>query len=298
MAGAVFASALNMSRVLTEQAPRVLEVPCTGAPTQSAQGLQHLTGCVFKREYSENGLTYRLKVGDFDWAPVACGAVAQQMKKGEMASGSLVSFLGNSSGGILKPWISDNARVCSFADGVSPAPLMVQKAKNDHAIGTLVALLVLFCFLTWVSTCVFFPDQGNGDSVFNRSMVIGFLAVLASCFGSGMHYFFGTVGWFIAIVIITLLAFGVGSPEWYQRREADPEDPTEEEPLLPATQPQPTEAPVADVERNAPEPVAEEEYRPKGDMGGAELAAAVALGLAGGLLGGILLSVLLSEILK
>jgi len=314
LVGALFASALNMNHVLTQESTKVLEVECSGPSSRNADGLHHLTGCPFKRQYSANGLTYRLKVGDFEWQPVACGAIAQSMKKGELESGSLVSFLGNTSGGILKPWIDQDARVCSFADGVSPAPIMVQKAKNDHAIGTSISILLCLGFLTWASSCTFFPDSHGmaDDTVWDRCCIIGFLAVLASCFTSALKFHWGDVGMYIGLLIIAVLLF-IGysdTDSWCPSRSAEERDPSEEEPLLPhssshpgATPTLPSEAPTPapGVARSEPEddPEADgdsESRRKLGDSSG--LGAALALGLLGGLLGGIILSVLLSMLLQ
>lgn len=301
----MFASALNMNRVLSDQSSRVVEVPCSGASDRSmVDALHHLTGCQFKKDFSNNSFTYRLKVGEFEWRPVACGPVGQKMKKGEMAAGALVSFLGNASGGVLKPWVSENARVCNFVEGVSPAPLMIQKAKNDHAIGTMIAMIVCYMIITYASSCVFFPDKSldASDAALNRSFSIGLMAMVASCFVSALGYYSGDVGTFIGVLVVTLVLFVRYDPAWFQRRQVEDEDPSEQEPLLPnssAHPPQPAEEPAPEPPRpQPPQPTVEQDAsRPK--LGGStDLATAICLGVAGGLLlGGILtgLMVLLTQ---
>lgn len=308
LTGALFSAAINMNLVLSKESDRVLEVSCSGSKEPTPDALHHLTGCTFKREFSNETLSYRMTVGGFEWQPSACGAIGQRMKEGKLASGVMVSFLGNASGGLLKPWVDDKARVCSFADGVSPGILMVQKAKTDHAITSCFAILCCFFFLIWASSCAFFPDKamdGNEAQIGGRAGLIALGAICASCFVSGMQYFFKTVGMIIAWVIVFIVLYvDVGKLLSQQRstERVSSEDPSEETPLLPhsaahpgsspqVAEPSPEPAPSSTTYGD-PEPEAESTERPKLGSSG-DLMMAIALGIAGGLLVGLVLSGLL-----
>jgi len=313
----LFASMLNFNRVLSQE--MVIEVGCEGKAEvkMAPDGLHHITGCKFKQEHFDG--QFHLKVGDFyiSRESKGCGATADMMRKGQLHQGTPVSFLGNASDGVLKPWIKNRARVCGFEEGPVAAPIQVMNISKAQRFGTFLAMIFVFTFLYMSSACLFFPeaDMDRGTRCL-RCMAISFIALIASCFSSTLSFYYGESGLYIGAVILSLLfyiGFSQGCLECLQKRNsADQEDPNEndeEQPLLPDSQEQATPAyaavpasaddaappPAVDASstRNEPEPDSQAESGSTHQGGGKELLIAVVLGIAGGLLGGVLISLLL-----
>jgi len=314
MLTAVFVtSVINTHMVLTKQAPMVLELGCSGGAVPN-NALAHLTGCTFKDEVDEKGIRH-LRIGSLEWDPnlrhKQCGKTFEAMKKGELASGFSVSFLGNASNGVVRPWHKDEAVICDFAEGDVSAPMMIHSQKMNQNIGCVIVLLFCFSFLVSASLCLFFPDR-EYDNFNDRSCTIAALALLWSCMLGIFIYLGDHVGFGIGVLLLIVgLVLGCSSDlterlmQSCQKRSYEEEDPVEEaehEALLPSSAPQPPSysepvalARPAETLQDPGEAAYDSDSERTTQSGGALMfIAAIALGITAAVVGGILLAVVLS----
>jgi len=252
--GVVFITLVNWHHVVSENGNRILEVKCTGDSIPRPDMMHHLTGCALSWNYSEDRTTIKYMIGEFTWEPGRpCGKETEKIEQGKFLAGTPLSFLGNASDGVLKPWHVNNARVCDFVEGESSAPVMLQNHKIRTTMGACILLIVCLISLAYASCCLFFPDRSSDRSdVSSRAFVISLIASALSCLYSAFGYMYGDSGHFIALVIIFIIVwFGfdgdlkrvLGIPEdsrydhpvmsAERRAELAAQDPTEDEPLLP-----------------------------------------------------------------
>jgi len=286
----------------------VVEVPCSGKSRDIPKdGLHHLTGCDFEREHFNN--SFHLKVGSFyvTESKNGCGSIAEKMGKGQISNGALISFLGNASGGVLKPWVSTRARACNFGEGEVAAPVMIEQLKTSSVLGTCMAILFTAFPLYWAAQCLFFADLSiDVGNRFLRALAIVMLALFMSCFSGGLTFVYGDMGYYISGAIIIFVVF-IGFPEGcLGKRSSAEEDPSEDEQA--ALLPNSAEAPAYAAPAAAPASEARDEETasaagseprsPRQSGGSSDFALAIALGLVAGLLGGALLSFVLATMLS
>lgn len=244
---------LQTFHALSEQSTLVVEVPCSGDSARDTSArmpnvLHHFEDCVFKKNAST------MMVGNYVWQGYdMCGHTARDMQTGALISGMRVSFIGNTSNGVLRPWMRTPAgtdvpiQICDFKEAAMSASLMIEKKRYEVNWVFIQRFLFIFIMLLWSSGCAFFPDgdlthcNDSFDSGQNcRILMLAVIAAIMSCSCGALIYGLGRIGWYVFFAILVIfLAAGFSeilfekSNTCCRRLSHADATPDEEEPLMP-----------------------------------------------------------------
>jgi len=262
---------LQTFHALSDQSRLVIEIPCSGEKAKdiadsSPNVLHHFEDCVFKKNAST------MMIGSFVWfGQDMCGHTGRDMQTGALVSGMRVSFLGNSSNGVLKSWgrMSSGTgvptEICDFKESTMSASLMIEKKHYEVNWVFAQRLVFTFVLLLWSSACAFFPDSDlthcndSFDAGQNaRICILTLAAAMMSCFCGALLYGLGRVGWYVSIIVLAVCLAAGFSESLLEKSNSccgrfSDANVDEEEPLIPQIHESTPDATTEDVQNDSTE---------------------------------------------
>jgi len=196
------------NQVLHEYGHRIPTFPCEAAPDSNPVDRappHHLQGCILHISplFNETLVgTHRLS--DASTLRAKCGALAKKAASGLVSNGTMVSFLGDASHHILRPWEPEKGwHTCLMVLGSHDVSSMVSTIKWARFVNLIIYASVFLWFTQVSFACMLFihPDDATGLGLLGIPVIM-ILAYIYATYGPE------------ALLVLVVLAVGCPVVLW------------------------------------------------------------------------------------